>query len=90
MRDWLRETFEDGFWSGVRYILFYGWAYARIMRFLHRHGWHKVKVMCLPDGTVHRCDWCGLTQFTPLQVYQDDINAAMRQQLNVVALQNQQ
>ncbi len=85
MRDWLRETFEDGFWSGVRYILFYSWAYARIMRFMHRHGWHRVKVSYLPDGTMHWCHWCGLRQFTPLQDYQNISNALLRQQVEAVA-----
>jgi hypothetical protein len=86
MRSWLREVFEDGFWSGVRYLLFYSWAYARIMRVLHHHGWHRVRVSYMPDGTLHRCHWCGLTQFTPLQVHQNALNAAIRQQLDAVPI----
>ena len=87
MRNWFRETFEDGFWSGVRFLLFYSWAYGRVMRFLHRHGWHHVKLSYLPDGVMHRCHWCGLQQFVPIQVYQSEANATIRLMLDAYASQ---
>lgn len=63
MRDAIREIFEDGFWGGVRYLLFYSWLYPRLMRLAHRHGWHRVKRIgpLMPGGGyLSKCEWCGL------------------------------
>jgi hypothetical protein len=47
----------------IKYI-YYRFLYARIMRFAHKHGWHKMRI-CYPDGdTMHICDWCGLRVVT--------------------------
>lgn len=51
--------------------LYYLLIYRRLMKFMHRHGWHYMRhhPSYFPDGHMPhghlKCDWCGITSDVP-------------------------
>jgi len=46
----------------MKYWLWYSWAYRPLMRFLHRHNWHHMKVCHIEGDVTDWCEWCGIRQ----------------------------